>query len=168
MKRGQHVRIPWLHSVSIAELVIKLQFLYNSRQVPDSGLKIHLKQIFNIQDHLFPFCVKYFYLLQVMSLIVFRRFVINKGMWKICRREGEPHSAPGSAQEPGHCFEGSIFCNIPKFRFRFLNKTDFIFSTKSPFILRSLGEEEKNNFHTWIFAGNILLHRQNVIRQAGV
>lgn len=130
MKRGQHVRIPWLHSVSVAELVIKLQFLYNSRQVPDSGLKILLKQIFNIQDHLFPFCVKYFYLLQVMSSIVFRRFVINKGIWKICRR-GEPHSAPGSAQEPGHCFEGSIFCYIPKFRFRFLNKTGFIFSTKT-------------------------------------
>lgn len=69
------------YSVSIAELIIKLRFLYNSRQVPDSGLKIHFKQIFNIQDHLFPFCVKYFYLLQVISLKqIFKRFVINKGI----------------------------------------------------------------------------------------
>lgn len=68
MQPGQHARTPWLHSFNIAELIIKLQFLYNLRQLPDSGLKIHLKQIFSIQDHLFLFCVKYFYLLRVTSL----------------------------------------------------------------------------------------------------
>lgn len=166
MKRGQHVRIPWLHSVSVAELVIKLQFLYNSRQVPDSGLKIHLKQIFNIQDHLFPFCVKYFYLLQVMSLIVFRRFVINKGMWKICRR-GEPHSALGLLRSLGIALKAPFSVTSLNSDLGFWIKQVSSPALNHPLTLRSLGEEEKNNFHTWIFVGNILLHRQNVIRQAG-
>jgi len=52
---------------------MKLQFLYNLRQVPDSGMKIHFKQIFSIQDHLFSYRGKYFYLLQVISLNGFLR-----------------------------------------------------------------------------------------------